>query len=208
MTDVPIADMLNRFGITGKDSQQTVRNALFQSRVIQKNPDRLNTSCDKVNRAQQVLSEQFLWHCNNGECRREAAAQNTVKPLLLVEQRACHICDGNPSVKALQNMAEIAIDAGKSRILIVGGTEKKEREILGKCSGLVQWRFIDGKKARDDRYYRSHRKWAEIIIIWQSTPVDHRVSEHFDGKGDDRVVTLRRRGIAALVDEVVRHCQG
>jgi hypothetical protein len=137
----------------------------------------------------------------------EAAAQNTVKPFLLVEQRACQICDGNPSVKALQNMAETVIDASKSHILIVGGTDKKEREILDKRSGLVQWRFIDGTKARDDRYYRSHRKWADIIIIWQSTPVDHRVSAHFDGKGDDRVITVRQRGIHCLANEISRHCQ-
>ena len=208
MTDtIRIDDMLNQFGITSKNAQQTARNALFQSRIIQKNPSRLNISDHKIDRARQVLNEQFLWHCNNGDCRREAGAQNTVKPLLLVEQYGCHVCGGSPGAEALRNMTGSATDAGKSRILVVGGTEKKEREIRQKSSASIEWRFIDSTKARGDRYYRSDRDWAHIIIIWQSTPVDHPVSSHFDGKGDSRVITVRRRGIGCLATEIISHCQ-
>ncbi len=207
MRNISIDNMLSQLGITSKDAQKTARNALFENNIIQKNPNRPNIACNKVDRARQALSEHFSWHCNNGDCRREAVAENTVRPLLLVEQRACQICDGNPSAKALRSMAQIVAAANKPRILIVGGTERKEREILGKCSGSVQWRFIDGKKARDDRYFRSHRNWADIIVIWQSTPMGHRVSSHFDCNGDSRVIAAPRRGIDCLTDEIIRHCR-
>ena len=204
--DIPIADMLNDFGIIDKTAQQTARKALFQSHVIQKNSDRPNISCSKVDPAQQALREQFIWHCNHGNCRT-AAQQNPGKPPLPVEQRACQICHGSPSAKALLEMEKVAIDDRKSNILIVGGTEKKEREILKKLSSNAEWRFIDGTKGKEDRYYRSHRDWADIIVIWQSTPLGHRVSAHFDGKGDRRVITVRRRGIHCLAEEIIRHCQ-
>ena len=206
MTDYPIDDMLKDYGITNKDSQRNARIALFTAGIIQKTPDRANIACDKINRARETLTDQFRWHCNNGECRR-IAGEIVALPLLLVEQHACSICQGNPSSSKLDLMADVAIAAGKRRIAVVGGTEKKEREIRRKSPQGMEWRFIDGSTVRDGRYYRAHRQWADIIIIWQSTPLDHRVSSHFDGKGDDRVITVRRRGIDCLANEIMRYCR-
>ena len=46
-------------------------------------------------------------------------------------------------------------------------------------------------------------KWEDIIVFWASTPPEHRVSKHFEGRGDDRVITVDRRGIAALAEAVI-----
>ena len=43
-------------------------------------------------------------------------------------------------------------------------------------------------------------EWEDIIVVWASTPLEHRVSKHFEGRGDDRVITVDRRGIAALAE--------
>ena len=207
MTDIAIDNMLTDFGIAPGE-RRNARNMLFEWGVIRRSPDRANIAASKIAIAGEVLAEAFLWHCNNGECRvaaASAAGNADNLPLLLVEQSACAICGGSPGTHSLTQVGSALAAAGLSRILVVGGTERKEREIRQKSPAGIEWRFIDGKVARDDRYYRPHRQWAHIIVIWQSTPLDHRVSEHFDGKGDARIITVRRRGIAALSDEIIRH---
>ena len=95
------------------------------------------------------------------------------------------------------------VKAGRSRILVVGGTAAKERAMREETG--VEWRFIDGTAAPHERSLRSQRKWADIIMIWASTPLKHRVSKHFEGKGDDRAITVDWRGIAALADAVITY---
>lgn len=212
MPDIAIDTMLAGFGIAHSEFDQA-RAALFEWGVIQRRPDRVNIAGSKCGPAREVLELLFLWHCNNGECRQTARddiddAGDNGLALLLVQQSACEICGGSPSARSLERMAAALDAAGRSRILVVGGTERKEREIRQKSPVSIEWRFVDGKVARDDRYYQPDRDWAQIIVIWQSTPLDHRVSAHFDGKGDERVITVRRRGVAALAGEVVRHLNG
>ena len=209
MPDLAIDNMLADFGIAHSEFEPA-RAALFEWGVIQRRPDRVNIARSKCGQARDVLELVFLWHCNNGECRQAARddiddAGDAGLSLLLVRQSACEMCGGSPGARSLERMGAALDAAGRSRILVVGGTERKERELRQKSPAGVEWRFVDGKVAREDRYYQPHRDWADIIVIWQSTPLDHRVSAHFDGKGDARVITVRRRGVAALAGEVVRH---
>ena len=66
----------------------------------------------------------------------------------------------------------------------------------------MKWRFIDGTAAPHERSLCSQRRWADIVI-WASTPLKHRVSKHLERRGDDRVITVDRRGIAALTEAVI-----
>lgn len=215
MPDIPIDNMLADFGLAASEYRKA-RAALFEWEIIQKSPHRKNIAAHKADFAREVLEDAFLWHCNNGECRQaaardEAAASNAAagntaaRPLLLVAQSVCRICGGDPSASVLAQAGQALAAAGVRRILIVGGTERKERELRQKSPPDLDWRFIDGKRVQDDRYYQPHRDWAQVIIIWQSTPLDHKVSEHFDGKGDPRVITVRRRGVIAVAQELISH---
>ena len=40
-------------------------------------------------------------------------------------------------------------------------------------------------------------------MVWASTPLERRVSKHFEGRGDDRVITVDRRGIAAPAEAFI-----
>ena len=126
----------------------------------------------------------------------------------MVDKAACSFCGGSKDRAALVEMAHAMAKAKKCRVLVVGGTDAKEREIREKSSPGIEWRVIEGKTGRPSRYYRDHRAWADLVVIWGSTELSHKVSAHFDGKGDDDVITVRRRGITALADEVTRHLQG
>lgn len=204
MNDIPIPQMLREFGIADAASQQLARRSLADWGIITR-PNRQNIAAYKRDDALVALTESFLWHCSNGDCSTAARDAPPGTPPLLVEQAHCAVCGGSRDVSALGRMAAALAAAGRSRILVVGGTENKRREIQEKSPAGIQWRFIEGNVARPDRLLRPDREWADIIVLWASTILDHRVSAHFPARGDDRVITVARRGIAALADAVTQH---
>ena len=201
MPDIAIARMFRDFGIATPGAQKTAREALSRAGIISSRPNRTNIASEKVDRAREALETAFLWHCGNGDCRRQAEASRS----LLVDQVHCTICGGSKDRSSLEAMASALVASNVSKVLVVGGTEAKGREIREKSPPGIEWRFVDGTKSKDDRYFRPARRWADIIVIWGSTVLDHRVSSHFDAKGDGRVITVTRRSIGALAEAVVEH---
>ena len=193
--------MFKDFGITAPGAQKSAREALSRAGIISSRPNRTNIASEKVDRAREALDAAFLWHCGNGDCRRQAESSKS----LLVDQAHCTICGGSKDRSSLKEMASALTAAGINKVLVVGGTEAKRREIREKSPPGVDWRLVDGTRSKDDRYFRHNRRWAEIIVIWGSTVLDHRVSSHFESKGDDRVITVTRRSIGALAEAVVEH---
>ena len=202
--DTPIHKLLSDIGIIYPECQETAINHLINVGVISRRRRRINIANTKLKRAEDCLKEGFVWHCSNGDCKQAARVEE--RNPLLVDKSQCFYCGGSGDKQALQGLANTMEAEGLSRILVVGGTDNKGQEIRKKSQTLhVQWRFIDGTKAKDDRYYRPHRDWADVIIIWSSTPLDHRVSGHFTGRSDDRVITAERRGISSLCESVIRY---
>lgn len=201
--DISILRMFKDMGIGASASQKAAQATLVEARIISSRPNRTNIAAAKIDRALEVLEEVFSWHCGSSACR--AKSKEAGRRTLLVERTRCMICGGSNDRHALQEMASSAAASNMSKILVVGGTSTKHREIREKSPSGVEWRFVDGKKPKDARYFRPDRKWAEIIVIWGSTELDHKVSGHFDGKGDSRVITVSRRSIGALAEGVIRH---
>ena len=202
--NVPLSDMLAEMGVA-PESWQAAREALVEARVISGRPNRAGIAISKRDAVRATLEAAFLLHCRNGDCRRAAAGASAT---LLVEQFACSVCGGSADRRALGQMAQAMERAGLSRLLVVGGTEVKTRQIRANSPSWLECRFVDSVVARDTRYFRDHKRWAEVIAIWGGTPLPHKVSRHFDAKGDPRVVTVRGTGIATLAEAVRHHVQG
>ena len=207
MADVSISEMLAGFGVTDAGAQQSALVALVAAGVVSSRPNRTRIAADKRARVGEVLAESFVKRCHNGDCTQEAAGGDGSRQPLLVEQQFCEICGGSTNRRALERMAKAMKTAGVGRVLVVGGTEKLAREIRENAPNSVDWRFENSLTSRDDRYYRSNIDWADIIVIWSSTPLPHKVSRHFEGVKDGRKITVTRRGIAALADEVRQHLE-
>ena len=207
MADVSISEMLSGFGVTDSGARQTALEALVAAGVVSGRPNRTRISADKRERVGSVLSEGFLLHCRNGDCSQQAAGVGDPRGLLLVDQPFCEMCGGSTNRSALERMAQTLKAAGMGRVLVVGGTEAQAREIRQNTPDSVEWRFVTTQTSRDARYYRGDRDWADVIVIWASTPLPHKVSRHFEGKGDSRRISVTRRGVAALADEVKQHLE-
>ena len=195
--------MLHRLGVRDRRAQSRAIDKLKESGVMSSRARRSGIARFKVDRAAQVLNEMFAWHCNRGECRRLAKESGRIP--LAVDQRSCSQCGGSPDRQSLYELSQRMLASGLSRLLVVGGTNCEFRTIRDGSPDTLSWRFVDGTKARTDRHYRELMEWADVIVIWGSTPLNHSVSNRFSKAGDDRVVEVAKRGIRALAIEIIRH---
>ena len=201
MSTVTIRKMLCRLGVREPEEQTKAVAALQQAGVISSRPNRTGIASDKEGRVRESLQSAFMWHCRRGDCQREAKAFG--KFPLLVDAAACHAPVHSPRNQRLADIALIMQSRNMSNILIVGGTEKYQRELLSISPDRLSWRFVDGKKVKDARFYQPHKAWAHLIVIWASTPLDHKVSQHFQACNDARVITAPGRGIEAMLQDVL-----
>lgn len=92
-------------------------------------------------------------------------------------------------------------------LLVVGGTPAHHTELkrLLEASG-VELRCIDGAaRSPSQKEAWGHLKWADVTVIWASTPLPHKVSTLFTSEPIGRPpLTVARRGIEALCTEVCK----
>ena len=208
MADVSIAEMLAGFGISDAGSQQSALVALVAAGVVSSRPNRTRIAADKRERVGEVLAEAFFQHCHNGDCRQQAASAVDPRALLLVDQPFCEVCHGVHQPQRPGADGKDAEDGG-------GQPRASGRRYRGAGAGdprqLAELRRVAVRDHPDvpgrPGYYRSDRDWADVIVFWASTPLPHKVSRHFESKGDGRKVSVTRRGVAALADEVRQHLE-
>ena len=72
MTDVAIPKMLSDFGVTHPEAVRSAVEALVEAGVLSSRPNRTRIAADKRERVAAVISDAFLRHCNNGNCRQQS----------------------------------------------------------------------------------------------------------------------------------------
>ena len=96
---------------------------------------------------------------------------------------------------------------GVTRVVVVGGTATQQQALEDLLGADVQLRFVDGTNAsHSSREALANTRWAQLIIIWASTPLKHAVSDHYtrERAPHARVLIVNRRGIEALCAETVK----
>ena len=91
---------------------------------------------------------------------------------------------------------------GLSRVVVLGGTNRKASRIRELTPAAIEWRFVDGLKRISSKEAASDLDWGDVVVIWATTPLLHRVSNLF-AKGP-RTITAPTTGIAALAREVAK----
>ncbi len=205
METITIQEMLESMGIKNERAQETAVKHLVKEKLISGCRKRTNNiACTKLRPVQKSLRNSFAWHCQRGDCKE--VAKSDKQPPLLVDQQVCSQCDGSSNRRELREMSKAMTQAGLSRILVIGCTEKKAQEIQEKSRDLpIEWRFVDGTKDKDDRYCRPHCDWADIIVIRSSTPLRHAVADQFTKHWDGKFIRVPGQGIKALARSVTSH---
>ena len=124
-----------------------------------------------------------------------------------VARGACEVCGGSNNQGAVRRMVAACTAAGISRLVVVGGSPGGQ-VALGAllATDALEVRFVDGTRSTNEREALQTCAWADLVIVWAPTPLDHRVSDLYgaDVCVADRV-EVHRRGIEALANAVADH---
>lgn len=160
--------------------------------------------------AEESLEAHLAFHCSDAMCQENLHEQerqvSEPRALILVERDACEVCGGSTDRRALIEMASTMQERGLTQVVVVGGTEQKMARIRNLSPSSIKWRFVDGLRNVNERDASSDLRWGDIVIIWATTPLPHRVSNLYSRSS--HAITAPTSGIATLAREAARFARG
>jgi hypothetical protein len=166
-------------------------------------------SDEKLERAAALLDSQFSLHCASAACAL-AARRSGREPLPAATKTLCAHCGGSDNARAAEELVSACARAGIHRLLVVGGSPAVREELNHALGSALELRTVDGTERRTQERARSDLEWADLVLLWGGTELDHKVSTHYAHPSPAlrrKVVHVARRGIAALLGAAVQHLQ-
>lgn len=204
-TTIAIDGFLADLGLIGSNARLG-RRILEQAGITR--PGKIGFSAVKLERALAAIDKRLARACERPDCRA-ILSTDRARRLVTVPRAACEVCGGSNNAGAVRRMVAACTDAGVHRLLVVGGTPALWEELRGLLAGdPLELRTVDGTRASNERTALQNCAWADLVVVWAPTPLDHRVSNLYaaDRCVADRV-EVRRRGIEAFATAVAAHLE-
>jgi hypothetical protein len=201
--DIAIAELLENEGFAGPAAIRA-RAVLEEAGLTR--PGKVRIALSKVEPAREVLSERLARLCGKPACADAAQEREVVKVLA----SDCEACAGSRNKSAGRTAAQALRGQGVSRLLVLGGspaTQETLRSVLGEG---FEVRCIDGTNGtRPQKRVWADLDWAQVLVIWGSTYLPHKVSMKYTGYRPLglRVVQVGRRGVEAVCQELARQLE-
>lgn len=169
------------------------------------NPSKARISLEKRGAVRDLLSRRFFRACARGDCRTAAPGLAGERRVALAAgQEHCEVCAGSVNQRAIDAMVEACLKAGWKRVCVVGGSPNSRRDFEEGVGGRLEVRMIDGTKTRNLKSASADTAWANCVVLWGGTQLDHKVSTLYRGA---HVITATARGVpevAAVVEQAAR----
>lgn len=204
-TELDIATWLNAEGFEFTYSHSAAR-ALLEAQGLTR-AGRSRMAADKTAAAREQIARLLVKTCDDAGCVLLASEAKPRRQQVTVPQPFCAVCEGSNAKRAVLLMVRACRIGGMRRLLIVGGTPVQHRDLQKLAGEVIEFRFVAGKEGNPNkRHALADLNWAQFMVVWASTPLPHRVSTPYT---DERpttlpMITVARRGIEALCDEVTR----
>jgi phosphohistidine phosphatase SixA len=160
----------------------------------------------KLDAAREALTAALILTCSSARCQEEARGTPERRRIPAEDRTSCEVCAGSDNQHAVDGMVKRAQQRGVKRLVVIGGSPSTREELSALLRGRLELKAIDGTMRRTSQQAREDMAWAQLVLIWGSTELAHRVSMLYTrGPGQGaRVVTVPRRGIVALAQAVER----
>jgi hypothetical protein len=202
-SSLDLSALLTELGFDSPASQQLARAALIEAKLT--NPSKSRIDAAKRPRVEELLRAKFLVSCGAPDCARNANGREIIRAN---DIRHCWSCRGSPNRRAAQSALDAMKRGGIRRLVIVGGSPSVHDELRQFFEGQIELRIVNGTERRTIDAARADLRWADLVLLWGSSELDHKVSTLYANQRDQtqcRVLHVSRRGIAALLDAVVQH---
>ncbi len=194
--DLGIDDMLAELGFRDADARRLARQALVDAKLT--NATKVKIAARKLDDVKAVLGAQFVVACRRAECQRTAPGGRTI--ITTSTTKDCSICGGSANQSGIARaVAEMAAH-GLKKLVVVGGAPSTQDELRDLVGAQIALRIIPGTDRRTGRDADADLAWADLVIVWGGTELDHKVSKLYTDKRDPKVITCSKRGIAALAE--------
>jgi hypothetical protein len=154
-----------------------------------------------------VLDERFFRHCATPACA-EAASRSGRVPARTANRARCSSCGGSDNRRAEEALVAACRQSAVRRLVIIGGSPSVREELRDALADRLELRLVDGTERRTLSQARLDLDWADLVLLWGGSELDHRVSSLYTGAAAPlrrKLVHTSRRGIAALLEAAVVH---
>ena len=205
--DVDIDSWLDSEGFDLPDSRVRAREALEAAGLTRAGKARM--SAEKEARARATLESRFFKHCPTPACVAMASRSGRT-PVSTAHRAACASCGGSDNRRAEESLVATCERAGIRRLAIVGGSPSVREELRDALGARLELRLVDGTERRTLGQARLDLEWADLVLLWGGSELDHRVSTLYTGAPSGlrrKLVHTSKRGIAALLEAAVAHLE-
>lgn len=199
VSDLEIEAVLEDLGFVGENAR-LARAELEAAGLTNARKKRISSV--KLEAVRRVLGEKFILLCARASCRAGAPADRIV--LDAARPAVCEVCAGSPNATEVGRAITALGQRGLRRIVVVGGAPSTREELRGLFGDRLELRLVSGTDRRSARDAKSDLAWADLVVIWGGTELDHKISNLYTDARQGRVVTCPRRGIAALAETLTR----
>lgn len=171
---IPIDDLLDRLGYRTADARHAARAAIEAAGLT--NPRKQRIASSKLAAVRDVLAAQFVIVCARATCR----ARVTSEPRTIVDAAQpadCSICGGQQNRAAIDQAIGALAARGFRRVVVVGGSPGTHDELRGLIGDRLELRLVAGTDRRTGRDARADLAWADLVVVWGGTELDHKVSK-------------------------------
>jgi len=203
--DVDIESWLGAEGFDLPETRDRAREVLEAAGLTR--PGKTRMSAEKEDRARAALELQLFKHCATPACVT-AAARSGRTAVRTAHRAACASCGGSDNRRAMEALVTSCQRAGLRRVAIVGGSPSVREELRDALSARLDLRLVDGTERRTLAQARLDLEWADLVLLWGGSELDHRVSTLYTGAPPPlrrKLVHTSKRGIAALLEAAVLH---
>ena len=198
--DLALADLLDRLGFSGSN-EAVARAALEEASLTRPGKQRIARA--KEGRVTTLLRERYRLVCTR--CQPGAGATAGARVVLLAARPGdCELCGGSENRVAVDRLCAALLQRGLRRLVVVGGSPNAREALAVLVGSRLELRLVDGASRRTRKEAMVDLQWADLVIIWGGTQLDHKVSTLYTsgaGPAGEKVTTVRHRGIATLVAE-------
>lgn len=172
------------------------------------NPKKSRVSAAKADALKAALAAQFAVLCQSPECARQAARGREV--VLANPTTTCEACHGSSNRRAFTRLEALLTKKKLRRLVIVGGSPSVREELRSVESKTWELRLIDGTERRTGSQAQGDLEWADLVLVWGGSELDHKVSRLYTdpaGPFRKKLIQVSRRGVEALLTAAADHLE-
>lgn len=196
--DLSVHDLLEEIGFGGPNESKA-RAALEEAGLTRAGKQRIASR--KREDVENTLRGRFALSCQRPGCQKEAQADPGREVLVAQRPADCEVCGGSDNRLAIDRLCQALSSKSVKRLVIVGGSPSARETLSSLVGARLQLRLVDGVARRTRADAQADLKWADLVVVWGGTMLDHKVSLLYTDGDEGHVIAVHRRGIAALVTE-------